>query len=229
MLYNWGSEMINLINKILKLSLLSSWQYKKQRFALTLISIVIITCLSACMTFNGAELPLRQLPKYDSFSPIISTEIGEIKLLYNGVDGLKPPMSAHGIGKRALTAVLLRWKAKKLIEKYGPPGKLKREPDYKLKISGTQNEQGSFFASFLTGFTLFIFPSSATLNWDWSFNLTNLKTNEQFEVSTKNSVTMWMQLIFLPFFPVSIVGQMNADKMLSHYVYDEFKKQGAWN
>jgi hypothetical protein len=221
--------MTNFVNKILKLNLLSSWQHKKQRFVLTLISIVLITCLSACMTFNGAELPLRKPPKYDSFRPVISTEIGEIKLLYNGKDGLKPPMSAHGIGNRALKTVLLRWKAKKLIDNYGPPGKLKREPDYKLQISGTQNEQGSIFASVVTGLTLFLFPSSATLDWKWSFHLTNLKTNEQFEVSTKNSVTMWMQLIFLPFFPFTPVGIMNADKMLSYYVYDEFKKQGAWN
>jgi hypothetical protein len=172
---------------------------------------------------------LRQLPKYDSFRPVISTEVGEIELLLNGADGLKPRLSAHGIGKRALKTVLLRWKAKKLIGKYGPLGKLKREPDYKLKISGTQNEQGSIFASFVTGLTLFLFPSSATLDWDWSFHLTNLKTNAQFEVSTRNSVTIWMQLIFLPFFPFTPVGQMNADKMISYYVYDEFKKQGAWN
>ena len=109
------------------------------------------------MIFNGAELPLRQFPKYDAFRPLISTEIGEIKLLYNGVEGLKLPMSAHGIGKRALKAVLKRWKTKKLIDDYGPPEKLNREPDYKLKISGTQNEQGDFFPPIRQGSRSFFF------------------------------------------------------------------------
>ena len=185
-------------------------------------------CLAGCMTFNGAELPNRELPAPSTFRPLISTEIGDVKLLYNGQDGLKPPMSAHGIADRALTAVLLRWKGAKLIDDYDPPGKLDRPADYNLRISGTQNEQGSLFGSFVTGFTLFLFPSSTTLQWDWSFHLTNLKTNEQFDVSTKSSMTQWFHLIFLPALPFFPVGQFNADKSLSHYVYDEFAKQGAW-
>jgi hypothetical protein len=44
-----------------------------------------------------------------------------------------------------------------------------------------------------------------------------------------NSVTGKVHLIFLPLFPFSIVGQRNAANMLSCYVYDEFKKQGAWH
>jgi len=202
---------------------------KKQKIVVALALIIFSFCLSGCMTFNGAELPLKQLPKYDSFRPLISTEIGEIKLLYNGAEGLKPPMSSHKIGKRALKAVLRKWKAKKLIDDYDPPGKLSREPDYKLKITGTQNEQGDFFSAYKSGFSLFLFPSSYTLNWEWTFQLINLKTNEQFEVSTKNSVMGRVHLIFLPLFPFSILGQRNADNMLSCYVYDEFKKQGAWH
>jgi hypothetical protein len=221
--------MANLISKICVVKLSSYCLQKKQRIVITFALIVFSICLSGCMTFNGAELPLRQFPKYDSFRPLISTEIGEIKLLYNGAEGLKPPMSAHGIGKRALKAVLRRWKTKKLIDDYDPPGKLNREPDYKLKISGTRNEQGDFFSAYKTGFTFFLFPSSYTLNWEWTFQLKNLKTNEQFEISTKNSVTGRVHLIFLPLFPFSIVGQRNADNMLSCYVYDEFKKQGAWH
>jgi hypothetical protein len=190
--------------------------------------VILSACLSGCMTFNGAELPRRDLPDHDWFKPVISTEVGEVKLLHNGKEGLKPPMSATGIGNRALSAVLSRWKAAKLVQDYDPPGKLDGEPDYRLRISGTQNEQSSFAAAFVTGLTLFLFPSSATLQWDWVFHLTNAKTNQRFEVATRNSVTQWMHLIFLPVFPFSVVGQFNADSALSHYVYDEFKKQGAW-
>lgn len=192
-----------------------------------LLGALLLLC-QGCMTFNGAELPRRELPDVHEFRPLIATEIGEVILLYNGKDSLKPPMSARGIGDRAMSAVLTRWKGAKLIEDYDPPGELDGEPSYKLRISGTQNEQGSFFASFVTGFTLFIFPSSSTLEWEWNWELTDLSRNKTFTVSTKNSLTTWMQLIFLPVFPFSIVGAMNADSSLSSYVYDEFAKQGAW-
>src|SRR5262245_32464754 len=93
------------------------------------------TCLMACMTFNGAELPGRQLPEHDWFQPLISTEVGEIRLLHNGKESsLKPAMTAHGIGDTVLTTVLLRWKAEKLIKDYGKPGELEQEPDYQLII-----------------------------------------------------------------------------------------------
>jgi hypothetical protein len=180
------------------------------------------------MTFNGAELPQRNLPDHESIRPLISTEVGDIKLLFNGQDSLKPPMSAHGIGDRALTAVLVRWKGAMLIEDYDPPGKLDRAADYSLRISGTQNEQGSLLGSIVTGATLFLLPSSSTLQWDWTFHLTNLKSKEEFDVSTRNTVTLWMHLAFLPVFFLEPVGQINADASLSHYVYDEFKRQGAW-
>ena len=180
------------------------------------------------MTFNGAELPRKELPEHDWFRPAVSTEVGEIQLLYNGKDSLKPAMTANGIGNNVLSTVLLRWKAQKLIEDYGKPGELERDADYQLRISGTQDEQGSFLASFVTGFTLFLFPSSATLNRSWTFELKNGVTQEVYTVSARHSVTQWMHLVFLPVFPFSIVGQMHADRDLSHFVYDEFAKQGAW-
>jgi hypothetical protein len=180
------------------------------------------------MTFNGAELPDRDFPDGIDARPLIATEIGEIKLLLNGKDGMKPPMSAHGIGNRALTAVLTRWKGAKLIEDYDPPGDLDREADYRLRISGTQNEQGSILGAFVTGLTLFLFPSSTTLEWDWEFELADLKADREFTVSTKNSMTQWMHLFFLPAFPFFFVGALNADSSLSHYVYAEFERQGAW-
>jgi len=149
--------MINLKNKSCVVKLLSYCLQKKQKMVIAFALIIFSFCLSGCMTFNGAELPLKQLPKYDSFRPLISTEIGEIKLLYNGAEGLKPPMSSHKIGKRALKAVLRKWKAKKLIDDYDPPGKLSREPDYKLKITGIQNEQGDFFPPINQGSRSFFF------------------------------------------------------------------------
>lgn len=199
----------------------------KKRMLSALAAITV--CGSGCMTFNGGELPRRSLPGGSSYVPVVSTEVGEIALLHNNdPGGMKPPMSAHGIGNRELTAVLSRWKGRKLIRDYGPPGKLDDEPDYNLKITGRQNEQSSLFASFVTGFTMFLFPSSATVEGDWSFELTNKRTGESFVVPTKNSVTMWMHLIFLPGLPVFFMGQYRADSDVSAYVYDEFVKQGAW-
>jgi hypothetical protein len=195
---------------------------------LLLLLVIAGSVATGCMTFNGAELPRRDLPEDEPFRPLVSTEVGEIKLLFNGKDGLKPAMTATGIGSTVLDAVLLRWKGSRLIDDYGKPGELERDADYILKISGTQNEEGSFLASFVTGFTLFLFPSSATLNRSWQFDLTEIATQRVYSVSAKHSVTQWMHLIFLPVFPFSIVGQMNADRDLSHYLYDEFSRQGAW-
>jgi hypothetical protein len=195
---------------------------------ITSFLLAVLVFCPGCMSFNGGELPRRELPDSGGAKPLIATDIGEIKLLLNGKDGMKPPMSAHGIGNRALTAVLARWKGAKLIEDYDPPGDLDREADYRLQISGTQNEQGSMLGAFVTGLTLFLFPSSSTLEWHWTFELTNLNSDKTFSVLTKNSVTQWMHLMFLPGLPVSFVGAFNADKSLSHYVYSEFERQGAW-
>lgn len=181
------------------------------------------------MTFNGAELPQRDLPERTAFRPLIATEVGAIKLLFNGKDGpLKPAMTATGLGETVLTTVLLRWKSDQLIDDYGAPGELERDADYALRVTGTQDEEGSFLASFVTGFTLFLFPSSSTLNRDWTFDLTRATDQRTFTVHARHSVTQWMHLIFLPVFPFSVVGQMHADRDLSHYVYDELSKQGAW-
>ncbi len=180
------------------------------------------------MTFNGAELPNRTLPEKVDARPVISTEVGEIKLLFNGKDGLKPPMSSKGIGNRALTAVLARWKGDKLIADYGPPGKLKRPAAYTLRISGTQDELGSIFGSIVTGATFFLFPSSSTLVWNWKFDLEGVHSGTTYTVETKSSVTSWMHLVFLPALPFSFVGTYNADSALSAYLYDELARQGAW-
>lgn len=195
---------------------------------LSCLLLLVLFSSSGCMTFNGAELPRRELPKNAERRPLVSTEVGKITLLFNGKSGLKPPMSAKGIGNRALTAVLTRWKGRKLISDYDPPGKLDGEADYHLEISGTQDELGSIFGSIVTGATLFLFPSSSTLDWKWKFDLTNLSTDEVYSVETKNSVTQWMHLIFLPALPFSFVGTFNADSSLSAFVYSEFQDQGAW-
>ena len=99
--------MANQTNRILLAKLSNYFLQQRQRFLVVFALIVFSICLSGCMTFNGAELPLKQLPKYDSFRPLISTEIGEIKLLYNGAEGLKPTMSGHRVGKRALFLMLV--------------------------------------------------------------------------------------------------------------------------
>jgi len=184
--------------------------------------------LLGCMSFNGAELTRRELPAHDWYQPTISTEVGKIALLHNGREGLKPPATPNFIGNNALSSVLLRWKAAKLIADYGKPGELEREADFRLAISGSQDEQSSIFAAVVTGITLFLFPSSATLDRAWTFELENLSTKNVYTVTARHTVTQWQHLIFLPVFPFSVVGQMHADRDLSHYVYDEFAKQGAW-
>jgi hypothetical protein len=187
--------------------------------------------LSGCLTFYGGELPFQQLPAPGNLRPLISTEVGNIELLHNGrPDRRVPPTrtTTSDYGESALVTVLDRWVAAGLIAGYGRPSKLPREPDYQLRISGTQSEDSSLAAAIVSSVTLYLYPVSQKIDSDWTFHLTNARTHQEFEVHARTSITIWTELVFLPLFPFSIGGEHKRNTALASYVYDELEFQGAW-
>lgn len=194
------------------------------------LCLCLLVLTTGCMSFNGQELPVRDIPSNVPVpAPLISIAVGEFATLHNGSGGgLKPMASQSTVGKIHLSQVMRYWKKEGLISNWDLPGALDAAPTHQLTISGTQDEDFSTFAAFMTGFTMFLLPSSDTVTYKFHFELVKESTGEKFSVDTKSSITMWQQIVFLPFFPFSIVGTMNHNRDLSRYVYSEFEKQGAW-
>jgi len=191
--------------------------------------MISVLMAPGCMSFNGKELPRREVSPIPTDRPIIALEVGEVTLLLNGQSSvMKPAMSASSIGGTELAQTLRFWKSHGLIENWGRPGQLSQEPRYKLSVTGTQNEETSMFAAFVTGFTMFLFPSSTTLRYDWRFGLTDLRSGTTYEVPVKRSLTMWTHIVFLPALPLMPVGTYRSQRDQALYVYTELAKQGAW-
>jgi hypothetical protein len=183
---------------------------------------------AGCITLNGKELPRRDLPQSAERAPVIALEVGDVHTQLNGREtsfSIGPTMA----GRMALSTVVGPWKRADLVRAAAMPGDLRDEPDYKLSVSGTQNEQASMALHIISGLLYLLIPVSDTMQYDWRFTLTDLHTGASYVVPARHSTTVWQHLFLLPALPLSPVGLMNANRDISHFVYTEFDRQGAWS
>ena len=189
--------------------------------------LATVVC-QGCITLNGKELPKRDLPEAVERRPVIALEVGEVHTQLNGRD-TSLSFGPMPVGRLALSTVAGPWKRAKLVSAAAMPGDLRDEPDYKLSVSGTQNEQSSMALAIISGLLCMLIPFSDTLAYDWQFTLTDLRTGATYVVPAKHSTTTWMHLFLLPALPIAPAGAMAANRDLSHYVYSELDRQGAWS
>ena len=196
--------------------------------------------VSGCMTFNEKMLKTTDIPKQQNPTFLIETKFGELVLRHNGkvYDPLLPGPN-HGVisgsktvGPYSLKSVsksmMGRWKSKGIISDYATAGDLKREPDFTLTLSGVRDEESSIPMAVLCALTWLVIPSNATLIYDLDVDLVDNKNQKSYSIKVKNGITMWAGIIFLPFLPISRVGSYHAMNDMADYVYEELRKQGAF-
>ncbi len=192
-----------------------------------ILCLLPLFLLAGCMSFNNAEVPVvKNTPP--QYKPLIEMKVGNFTQKLNGDGDSRGVISNNSMANNTLEGILARWKSNGLIDDYDPIGKLSKKPDYTLTVNGYRNEDMSWFGSIFTGLTFFLIPSSATMKYDLHLQLQNNKDNKIYSVDVKDSFTIWQHIIFLPAFPIFMVGTMNMFSDLSMYSYSEFEKQGAF-
>jgi hypothetical protein len=192
------------------------------------LTVILAGLTTGCLTLNGKELPRRDLPERVERPPVIALEVGEVHTQLNGRETSFSIESPTAAGRAALSRVVGPWKRGGLVSAAAMPGSLRDEPDFKLSVSGTQNEQGSMALHVISGLLYLLIPVADTMHYDWKFTLTDLRTGTTYPVPASHSMTNWLHLFLLPALPIAPVGRMAANRDLSHYVYTELDRQGAW-
>ena len=193
---------------------------------------VLAVLASGCMSFNGKELRRPEVEKPPERYAVVELEVAKFDKLMNGkFEGLGANFNEGSTGRSTLSQIARMWKAAGLIEEWGFPGDLDEgEATHRLVISGTLDETGSLFSAVLTGLSLYLIPSSFTMTTDVDVTLIRLADDHEFATNSRNSFTTWQHLIFLP---TSLLGSMawgvyGSQKDLALYLYDEFKRAGAF-
>ncbi len=202
---------------------------KKIKFILVLLCLFCLL-FSGCMSFNGNELPEVKKPIPPKTKPVIEMKIEKWEQKLNGEGASRGVTSNKSNGYLVLKFILARWYSKDLISDYGTIGSLgKIKPDYTLTLNGFRNEDMSWLGAILCGLTLYIIPSSSTMEFNLDLALKDHKTNKTYKLDAKNSVTVWFQLFFILGLPVFWVGDYNMQYDTSMYVYHMFNEQGAFS
>jgi hypothetical protein len=186
------------------------------------------------MSFNGRELRVVDLTRLDNPAVVLSVEVGDVNKTLNGREGFMANTGEGVQGRNAVSQVGRFWKQKGLIAEWGFPGDLEINPTHHLIANGVVDERGSLAASFVTGLTLYLFPSSTQMVVDLEMTLQRLEGSDvvaEYKVPVKNSWTLWQHLVFLP---TSVLGSAawgiyGADRDRAVYLYEEFRKAGAFD
>lgn len=194
-----------------------------------LIIIVILVLLTGCITVNEEMLRKASISPPQNQSVIVEVKTGELIQKLNGEGQNRGVLSGKTVLNAVAESMMAHWKYEDLIEDYGSPGELEKEPDYTLTISGVRNEDGSIAGAVLSGLTLLIIPTSSTLTYDLDIDFVNNHTQKHYYVKAKNAVTTWMQILLLPAFPFAWIGANNSMNDIADYVYYDLNRQGAFN
>ena len=201
----------------------------RQKVLTRICILTFFLSLSGCMTFNNGELPETKTPPPPTHKPIIEMKVGKVQQKLNGEGASRGIISNKSLGNSIFNVMLGTWKNKGLIEDYDNIGDLSEKPDYTLTLNGFRNEDMSWFGGILCGLTFFIIPTSGTLEFDMNFILIDNHTGEEYKCDLKNSMTTWMNIVFLPVFFLAPIGNHNMWVDTAMYAYNDFYKQGAFN
>lgn len=191
-------------------------------------SLVLASCFAGCATYND-----KLIKKVDIQPPqkrsVVSYSAGEVQQLHNGTTSPGGLVDTSTATNALMQLMLTRWEDKGIVSSFGKPGDLKTPSDYDLSLSGQIQEQGSMLGAFITGFTMYLIPSSFTMTYQMEASLTDTHTKKLYKVPFRNATTIWQQ-IFLAFVaPFSESGTIGMANDTADYLYSEFKKQGAFN
>jgi hypothetical protein len=206
----------------------SDQHISKRAIMKKLIVLGILIFLTGCVTVNEEMLRKVIIAPPQNQSVIVEVKTGELIQKLNGIGQNMGVLSGKTVLNSLVESMMAHWVYEDLIEDYGSPGELEKEPDFTLTISGVRNEDGSIVGAVFSGLTLMIFPASATLTYDLDIDFVNNHTQKKYTVKAKNAVTTWIQILLFPALPFAWIGGNNMINDTADYVYHDLDRQGAF-
>lgn len=168
---------------------------------LRIIVVLMIVILSGCASFQG-----HILPEVSSFPQVGKKSNVSVNLTYraylNHGPSKIPPQN------ELFTAICV----KRFIDSglFSTVGRVSKNSDISVVIDMKDEGDVNFAMAFLTGFTLYIIPSSATDDFQVKAVLTNNYTGSTKTIEINDSVTMWQEILLLPLAPFKThLGELN--------------------
>ncbi len=200
----------------------------KQKTTCRLVLLLPLILLVGCVSVNEGMLRTVAIVPPQNKNKLIEIKSGELVQQLNGEGQNRGVLSGTTVLNAIGKSMMARWKNKDIVADYGFAGDLKKDPDYTVTVSGIRNEDGSMIGAVLTGLTLMLIPSTATLTYDLNIEFVNNHTHKHYTVKAKNAVTTWMQILLMPALPFSWIGSNNMINDIADYSYEELRKQGAF-
>jgi hypothetical protein len=174
-----------------------------------------LICLwfSGCASFAGGNLKeLEAVPSAPVKSPRASLAITWSTYL----NGVHKPANEHIAAGMGMKHALEAFKETGYFSEVGPTVD---NPDVKIKVRIKDEGKANLGMAMVTGFTLFLIPSSATDLYVMDAEVTNLKTGQTRSYHLEDSMNYYQQifLIFImPFnWPASVVEDV-LENMFTH-------------
>lgn len=190
---------------------------------------LLLSALTGCVTINEELIRTPEPTLATRHKPTIETKTGQLIQTLNGHGDNAGVLSGTTVLDALAKGMMARWEDRELISDYGKPGKLDQAPDYTITLSGKRDEDSSIAGAILSGLSLMILPTSATLTYDIDVEMTNHKTKKTYITHVKNAVTTWMNILLFPALPLSWLGSHHAINDMADYTYNDFKAQGAFD
>lgn len=186
---------------------------------------------TACLSINNKELPRIRPEKVADGHIILSVLPGEFEKTHNGRTTDLSAMGKGVISKHEPRSVARAWSTRKIVKEWGAPGELDAPATHKLTMNGTIDENSSIFASIMTGATLYLIPSTATMSHDLTATVERVADGAKFTATAKNSYTIWQWIGFAPLTPfLSVVwGGLGAENDRAFHLYQQLSEQGAFD
>lgn len=194
-----------------------------------------LICLAAllatsCLSLNNKELP-RTRPEVVEYSPVVLSILpAELTKTHNGRATDLAAMGQGALAQHEPRSIARAWASRNFVKEWGAPGELEFRATHRLTLKGSVDENSSIFAAVLTGVTLYVIPSSATVTHDFEATLERVSDGAVFTARAKNSHTIWQWIGFAPLTPLLSVawGGVGAENDRAFYLYQQFVEQGAF-
>ena len=191
------------------------------------LSGAAFTLMTGCMTFSGDKLPELE-PIKPLSSPTIETTVSSD---YQYDIDVMQVVTSNKDGRMVNDRVIeTPWKSNGYIStaNYVPLGQFTGNADYNLTLSGQHKVDSSTAMQVISGLTLTLIPYTVDQEYDLIYTLEHVKTGKIYTSKANETESMVGWLFFLPAFPFSMIGSMNAMNHLSEHIYQDFVRQGAF-
>ena len=161
---------------------------------LTTGMISLIGLLSGCASFQGGELQKGKTFPQTHVKKSVDVD-ASFTMYLNG----EPFTFMHDAAEKDFAE-----KCAKRLNKskmFGDVSTTHPDPDIKVSVAFADLAENNLGEAFLTGLTLYLYPSSHTDNFHLSARITDMRTGRQKDIMLTDKVTMWQQLFLLPLLP----------------------------